>query len=151
MNVLVDANILLYARFSDLPQHQPAREWLDERLNKPEPTGIPWNSLAAFARIASNRRVFSDPLDSDEITAQILQWAGRRNVWHPEPGERFAALFTGLIAEARASGNLVPDCFLAALAQEHGLTVVSSDSDFARFPNLRWSNPLTGWETGSGA
>jgi len=60
----VSANILLNARFSDLPQHQAAREWLDRRLNDPEPTGIPWNSLTAFARIASNRRVFSDPLDS---------------------------------------------------------------------------------------
>ncbi len=144
MNVLIDANILLYARFSDLPQHQAARKWLDERLNNLEPTGIPWNSLAAFARIASNHRVFSDPLDSDEITNQILQWTKRRNVWHPEPGERFAALFTGLIAATQCTGNLIPDCFLAALAQEHGLTVVSSDTDFARFPNLRWFNPLNG-------
>ena len=144
MNVLVDANILLYARFSDLPQHQAAREWLDQRLNDPEPTGIPWNSLTAFARIASNPRVFSDPLDSDEIVAQVLQWTSRRNVWQPEPGERFTALFTGLLAATRASGNLVPDCFLAALAQEHGLTMVSSDTDFARFPNLRWLNPLNG-------
>lgn len=142
MSILVDANILLYARFSDLPQHQAARAWLDERFNDPEPIGIPWNSLTAFARIASNRRVFADPLDSNEVVAQIRQWAQRRNVWHPEPGERFAELFTGLLVSTQASGNLVPDCFLAALALEHGLTVVSSDADFARFPKLNWFNPL---------
>jgi predicted nucleic acid-binding protein len=31
---------------------------------------------------------------------------------------------------------------LAALALEHGLTLCSTDGDFARFPALRWINPL---------
>ena len=39
--------------------------------------------------------------------------------------------------------NLVPDAHLAALAIDHGLVLCSSDSDFARFPGLRWVNPLT--------
>lgn len=32
---------------------------------------------------------------------------------------------------------------LAALAIEHGLTLYSADTDFARFSELRWKNPLT--------
>jgi predicted nucleic acid-binding protein len=27
-------------------------------------------------------------------------------------------------------------------AREHGLTVVSTDADFARFPQLKWFNPI---------
>jgi predicted nucleic acid-binding protein len=38
--------------------------------------------------------------------------------------------------------DLVPDAHLAALALEHGLTVYSTDGDFARFPGLAWENPL---------
>ena len=39
-------------------------------------------------------------------------------------------------------GNLVPDAQLAALAVEHGLTLCSTDGDFARFRGLRWLNPI---------
>ncbi len=39
-------------------------------------------------------------------------------------------------------GNLVADGQLAALAIENGLTVCSADTDFARFPELRWANPV---------
>ncbi len=39
-------------------------------------------------------------------------------------------------------GNLIPDAQLAALAIEHGLTVISADTDFARFTEIRWENPL---------
>jgi uncharacterized protein len=39
-------------------------------------------------------------------------------------------------------GNLVPDAHLAALAVEHGLTLCSTDGDFARFRSLRWLNPI---------
>ena len=42
-----------------------------------------------------------------------------------------------------AQANLVPDAHLAALAVEHGLTVCSTDSDFGKFPDIRWTNPLT--------
>nr|MBA2594952.1 VapC toxin family PIN domain ribonuclease [Gammaproteobacteria bacterium] len=39
--------------------------------------------------------------------------------------------------------NLVPDAHLAAIAIEHGLILCSTDGDFARFPSLRWQNPLS--------
>ncbi len=38
--------------------------------------------------------------------------------------------------------NLTTDAHIAALAIEHGFTVYSNDSDFGRFDNLRWENPL---------
>lgn len=144
MSTLVDANILLYAKFSGFPQHVAARTWLDTRLNAPEPVGIPWLSLTAFIRIGTNRRVLGEPLSVTDAVAQLRQWTDRRNVWSPEPGSRFTDLYTQLLEESQASGNLVTDAYLAALALEHGLTVVSSDTDFARFPRVKWHNPLSG-------
>ena len=59
---------------------------------------------------------------------------------------RRAALLTRvygtLVEAAPITGNLVPDAMLAALALEHGLTVMTADTDFARFPGLAWENPL---------
>ncbi len=43
---------------------------------------------------------------------------------------------------ARGRGDLIQDMHLAALAIEHGLTLASADGDFARFPRLKWMNPL---------
>jgi len=37
---------------------------------------------------------------------------------------------------------LISDAHLAALAIEHGLTMCSADTDFARFAEVRWINPL---------
>ena len=142
MSVLVDANILLYAKFSDFPQHEPALGWLDNKLNRPDPVGLPWLSLMAFVRIATNRRIMGQPLSTDDALEQIGEWTRRSNVWMPEPGDRFAELFNELASETQASGNLITDTYLAALAREHGLTVVSTDADFARFPQLKWLNPL---------
>lgn len=38
--------------------------------------------------------------------------------------------------------NLVTDAHLAALAIEHGLTLLSTDRDFRRFEGLLWRDPL---------
>ncbi|TVQ28360.1 MAG: VapC toxin family PIN domain ribonuclease, partial [Wenzhouxiangella sp.] len=85
MSILIDANVLLYAKFTDFPQHDSARQWLDSRLNQPDPVGIPWVSLSAFARIATNRRIFDQPLTPEDTAEQVKQWAGRKNVWFPGP------------------------------------------------------------------
>jgi len=50
---------------------------------------------------------------------------------------------TELLEVDGGRADLVPDAHLAAIAIGHGLTLMSNDSDFARFPTLRWENPLT--------
>lgn len=141
MSVLIDANILLYAKFNDFPQHIRCRSWLDTALNQPDPVGIPWVSLMAFVRISTNRRIMSQPLDISDALDQIRRWTQRSNVWMPEPRARFSDVFSALVSETGATGNLITDAYLAALGREHGLTVVSTDADFARFSNLDWFNP----------
>jgi predicted nucleic acid-binding protein len=56
--------------------------------------------------------------------------------------QRHREVLGRLLVSDGARGNLVPDAHLAALAIEHGLVLCSSDADFARFPGLRWDNPL---------
>jgi uncharacterized protein len=47
-----------------------------------------------------------------------------------------------MLEEGNAVGNLVSDAHLAALAVEHNGVLHSTDSDFARFPSLKWRNPI---------
>ena len=51
-------------------------------------------------------------------------------------------LLSRLLEAVGTGGNLVPDAHIAALAIEHNAEVHTNDGDFARFPGLRWRNPL---------
>lgn len=140
--ILVDANLLVYAHVSSLPQHERARQWLDGKLSAGAPVGLPWESLLAFVRLVSNPRVFERPLTVAEGWAQVEGWLGCPAAWTPEPTERHAALLGGLLRSPGLRANHVPDAQLAALAIEHGLTVCSTDGDFGRFAGVRWLNPI---------
>ena len=141
--ILVDANILLYACNAAADLHVESRDWLDEKLNGTARVGLPWSSLLAFLRIATNPRVFRSPLTMAMAWEQVSSWLSAETAWAPEPTERHAAVLGNLLALPGVHGNLVPDANLAALAIEHGLTLCSTDGDFARFPGLAWLNPLT--------
>jgi toxin-antitoxin system PIN domain toxin len=138
----VDANLLVYAHVAGLPQHAGARAWLDERLNGASRVGLPWVSLVAFLRLVTNPRVFERPEPIAAAWQQVEEWLGCETVWIPEAGERHRQILGTLLVGAGARASLVPDAHLAALAIEHGLTLASTDGDFARFSSLRWENPL---------
>jgi uncharacterized protein len=140
--ILVDANLLIYAYFSASPQHQHARDWLDEQLNGFARVGLPWPSLLAFVRLVTNPRIFRQATSPTDAWRQVLDWLDCEPVWIPQPTERHAEVLGSMISLPGMNANLVVDAHLAALAIEHGLTLCSSDGDFARFPELRWTNPL---------
>lgn len=142
--ILVDANILVYAHVDRSEHHEAALVWLDERLSGTEPIGLPWGSLLAFLRVATNARVFSPPIPMNVACAQVSEWLAAEPVWVPSPTPRHAEILGALLAATSGHHNLVPDAHLAALAIEHDLTLCSADSDFARFPSLRWINPIAG-------
>jgi uncharacterized protein len=140
---LVDANILLYATDEDSEHHAAARDWLDERTaGAPRSVGLPWPSLLAFFRLVTNPRIYSPPATAADAWQRIEDWLSRPAAWIPVPGSRHQQVLGGIVRECRPAGNLVPDAHLAALALEHGLTVVSTDTDFARFPGVAWLNPV---------
>ena len=140
--ILLDANLLLYARVSGFPQHEAARDWLDGKLNGVPGVALPWQSLLAFVRLSSNPRIFQRPLPTSEAWFQVREWLECPPVWIPEPTERHEEVLGTLIPSVGNRPNLLPDANLAALAMEYGLVLCSSDADFARFPGLRWENPL---------
>lgn len=140
--ILIDANLLVYAHVSSFEQHEQAHEWLDEQLNGAAPVGLPWASLLAFLRLVTNPRVFERPEPVGDAWRQVLAWLDCETAWIPQPTERHTELLGDFLAIPGMHANLVPDAHLAALAREHGLMLCSADSDFARFPALRWLNPL---------
>ena len=139
--ILVDANLLAYAHAADVPEHRPAREWLDARLGGSARVGLPWASLTAFLRLVTNPRVFPHPASSRDAFDVVRAWLSAPVAWIPQPTERHADVLGALLAPD-VRGDLIPDAHLAALAIEHGLVLASCDGDFARFPGLRWEHPL---------
>ncbi len=141
--MIVDANLLLYARNSSDPRHARASAFLEQALNGPRRVGLPWQSLTAFLRIATHPRVFSAPLSAGAAGDQVEQWLAAPAAWVPVPGDGHAELLLGLVRQLRLVGPLVSDAHLAALALEHGTGIWSTDTDFARFAGLTWEDPLT--------
>jgi uncharacterized protein len=140
--MLLDANILLYAVDRGSRFHEAASDWLTAQLNGPARIGIPWQSLVAFVRISTHPRASASPLPPDAALGFIQDWLAAEAVWTPVPGHRHGELFTDLVRRHQLRGNLISDAHLATLALEHGLQLVSADTDFARFTELRWINPF---------
>jgi toxin-antitoxin system PIN domain toxin len=140
--ILVDVNILIYAHVDLLPQHRAVAVWLDDQLNGISRVGLPWEALIGFLRIVTHPRVFPQPLATSVARRQQTDWLGCPTVWVPRATEQHAKILGRLLAAPGIRANIVHDAHLAALAIEHGLTLCSTDRDFARFPGLRWENPI---------
>lgn len=148
--ILLDANLLVYAHVASAPVHDRARAWLEERLNGPAPVGLPWPSLLAFLRLVTNPRVFERPEPVADAWRQVQEWLACPPVWIPQPTDRHQQVLGALLVAHGIRPNLVPDAHLAALSIEHGLVLCSTDGDFARFPGLRWEDPLSMPQTNAG-
>ncbi len=139
--MLIDANLLLYAVDTQSPHHHAASTWLTAVLNGDRRVALPWQSIGAFVRIATHPKIMREPLTADGAAAYVDSWLACPVVWVPPTSSNTARIFTEILRQSGATGNLVPDAQLAALAIEHGLIVMSADTDFARFPDVRWENP----------
>lgn len=139
---LLDANVLLYAYNKDSIHHETCRLWLERAFSAPEPIALPWQTLLAFIRIATNPRVSTTPLTGEQACAIVSRWFEHPNVTIVTAAERFWTILRELIREAHVSGPLVTDAALAALALEHGATLCSTDRDFRRFRGLELIDPL---------
>lgn len=141
--MLVDANILLYAVDEDCRSHAQARDWLNAALNGPRRVGIPWQSLTAFVRIATHPRALDDPLPPADAWGHVEQWLDAPATWVPAPGPGHREILGRLISDLELRSGLITDAVLAALCIEHGLQMVTADTDFARFREIRWINPVS--------
>ena len=140
--ILVDANILLYAEDSLSVYHQQACQWWDEQLSGSETVCLCWAVLSAFIRIGTNPRVFEHPLSLEQAFARVQSWLDQPCTRVIRPTEQHWTAFQMMLKDGQAVANIVNDAHIAALAMEHGCSVASTDADFARFPKLKWINPL---------
>jgi toxin-antitoxin system PIN domain toxin len=140
--MLVDANLLLYAVDSTSPFHVPARRWLEDCLNGSRRVGLPWPTVLAFVRISTHPRASARPLLPRQAWEHVGSWLSRPVCWIPQETPQHADVLADLVTRYDLRGNLVSDAHLATLALTHGIAVCSADSDFARFPEVTWINPL---------
>lgn len=140
--ILVDANILLYAEDSLHPLNRQARTWWDEQLSGSEVVCVCWLVLSAFIRIGTNPRVFEHPLSLEQALSRVQSWLNQPCIRVVRPTERHWTVFKQMLVDGQAVANLVSDAYLASLAIEYGCELATTDSDFARFPKLKWKNPI---------
>lgn len=139
---IVDLNLLIYALDARSVRHRAARDWLQALLSGTEVVALPWVVLLGFLRLSTKAAAFVDPLTPEEALTVVDGWLGQPSVSVVHPGRRHPALLRELLEGVGTAGNLVTDAHLAALAIENGAELLSCDSDFARFPGLRWRDPL---------
>ena len=141
--VTPDVNILLYAYNIGDERHGAAKRWLEDALSSKEVFAFNWHVINAFLRIASHPRSFPRPFSITEITTIVQQWLDTPNIQILVPTARHWDIFRDLIIDGQATGPLVMDAHLAALAIEHDATLATTDRDFTRFSTLKIINPLT--------
>ena len=140
--IVPDVNLLLYAHDSQSRRHDAAREWWETLMNGAGSVGLPWVAILGFIRIATHPRILDNPLDPAGACRRVRSWLVRPQAVLIHPGDRHADILFGLLEAAGVAGNLTTDAHLAALAVEHRAELHSTDADMARFPGLRWINPL---------
>lgn len=141
---LPDVNVLVYAHREDTEDHSRYREWLVGLLESPRAYAISDLVLSGFLRVVTHPRIFREPSSRGAALRFVHQIRDRNHCVRVEPGPRHWDIFEDLLDAGDAKGNLIPDAYHAALAIEHGCEWISTDRDYARFPDLDWRHPLAG-------
>lgn len=140
----VDVDVLVYAHRPEAPGHERQRAWLEQARSAHEPLGLADAVLSGFLRVVTHPRVFREPTPLAVALAFADALLGSEAAVRVAPGERHWPLFADLCRRVDATGNVIPDAYLAALAIEQGATWITNDRSFGRFPGLRWAHPLDG-------
>jgi toxin-antitoxin system PIN domain toxin len=145
--ILPDINLLLYVCDSSSPFHARAARWWRSCLSGPEPVALLHVVVFGFVRMATNPRAFVNPMTPAEAARHVLTWLDQPPVQEMDPGVDHVRKTLQLLEALGTGGNLVTDAQMAAVAIEYEAVIHTADADFARFPGLRWFNPIAG--TGS--
>jgi toxin-antitoxin system PIN domain toxin len=140
--IVLDVNLLLYAYDGRSVPHDRARLWWQSAISGPELIGLPWQTIHGFLRISTDTRISGNQVSMESSLALVEQWMNLPNVRVLTPGERHWSILRRMLLEGQAKGPMVTDAQLAALTIEYGGVLYTTDRDFARFPGLRWVNPL---------
>ncbi len=140
---ILDVNLLIYAVNRDSPLHAKAKRWLEQSLVEEEPLGFSWLVILAFVRLTTRSGLFQKPFTIGRAFHLVDEWLEQPCARIVQPGQRHLSILRELLTPFGTAGNLTSDAHLAALAIEQSAQLYSCDNDFARFPNLRWKNPLS--------
>jgi uncharacterized protein len=140
--ILPDINLLLYAYNSHMPQHKAALRWWESVMNGDEVIGLPNEVALGFVRIAGNPRLGPAAVRVDEARQVVETWLALPNVRLLLPPPDHFTKVMALVTQAMGSGPLIADAVLASYAIENRAVLHTNDSDFSRFPGLKWRNPL---------
>jgi toxin-antitoxin system PIN domain toxin len=140
--IVPDVNLLVYAHNRGAAQHARARAWWEDLIEREQPVGLAWATMLGFVRLTTHPSVLVAPLAPLDALARVRAWLEQPSVRVLEPGPRHLDLLADLLRTTGVGGALTTDTHLAALAIEHQAELHSNDGDFARFPGLRWHNPL---------
>jgi toxin-antitoxin system PIN domain toxin len=140
--LLPDVNVLVYAFRPDTVDHRQHRAFLEGILRGQEAVGIPGPVLSGFLRIVTHPRIFATPSLLDDAVSFAEAVADAPAVRALTPGRDQWRIFLSLCRATNATGNLIPDAYLAAIAIEQDAEFITTDRDFARFSGLRWRHPL---------
>jgi toxin-antitoxin system PIN domain toxin len=141
--IVIDANLLIYAYDLASADHKKSLAWLENVFSGVEAVGLPWQSISAFLRVITNRRLTGARVAVEQAVHVVEEWLRQPNVQILAPGDQHWSVWRRMILEGCAAGPLVSDAQIAALTIEYGGELYTADRDFARFPGLRWKNPLS--------
>ena len=140
--IVLDVNLLLYAYDGRSTFHKQARLWWQSAISAQELIGLPWQTIHGFLRISTDARISGNQVPMEHALVLVGQWLSLPNVRVLAPGEGHWGLLRRMLLDGQAKGAMTTDAQLAALTLEHGGVLYTTDRDFARFPGLRWVNPL---------
>jgi toxin-antitoxin system PIN domain toxin len=140
--IIPDINLLIYAYNTGAPFHETAKLWWEERLSGYTSVGLTWIAVHGYLRIMTSTRILENPLRPEEALQDIEDWMKRDCVEIISPGPRHMKILSSLLESVGVAGNLTTDAVLAAISIEYQAELHSNDSDFSRFPGLKWVNPL---------
>ena len=139
----VDTNVLVFAEIESAAEHEVARTLLGELAEGPAPWAIPWPCVYEFLRVVTHPRVFDPPVPAAHALADLRRILAAPTLLMLREGSRHLETMERVMESSGATGNLVHDAHIAALCLENGVSeLLTGDRDFARFPELRISNPF---------
>jgi toxin-antitoxin system PIN domain toxin len=142
--ILADVNVLIYAHHAGFPRHGESLAFLHSLINARATFGIPELVLSGFVRVSTQLKVIP-PTTLDQALVFCSALRSAPNCLVVQPSERHWTIFESLCRRSAARGKLVADAYLAAFAIDRDDEWVTADTDFAKFPGLRWRHP---WESG---
>jgi toxin-antitoxin system PIN domain toxin len=140
--ILPDINLLIYAHNLRSPQHEKARDWWRESLSGTAGIALPWVVIQGFVRLATHPKIFEHPMPVADALDRVGEWLALPHCHIVHPPDRHFDSWRRQLLHLGSAANLTTDAHLAALAIDRGFVLHSTDADFARFPGLKWINPL---------